>query len=298
MRQFHNVRGCIAGLAFSADGQTLMACVRDRMKVAVWNLETGAFHRWHAYADDPVSSLAFSPDGKWLAVGSQIGMVLPYKYPELDYDTEFHPGGIHSGSSVVCVAFGWSEDRSDCCLAMAAGNLSVAWMNSDEIDKPLPSGDGDGYTAARFSPDGRQLAALNVDNREVQLWDVWAKELSRGVEFPQVPHAVCFSADGRALAISFASRIEFLNADSLSERYTRALPRGQATHVAAHPAQNIVASAGGDGTVRFWNADSGQEEKAYGWNIGRVTAVAFAPDGLTCAAGGANGQVVVWDVDA
>ena len=128
MRHFHNVRGRIAGLSFSADGKTLVACVRGGMKVAVWNLETGTFRRWHPYADRPVSSLAFSPDGNWLAVGSEVGMVIPYEYPALEYDTEFHPGGIWWNRPVTSVAFGWTEDRADCQLAMTAGHLTLATM--------------------------------------------------------------------------------------------------------------------------------------------------------------------------
>lgn len=298
MRRFHNVRGRIAGLAFSADGQTLAACVRGGRTIAFWNLATGAFRRWHPYADDAVTSIAFSPDGKWLAVGSAVGMVLPYHYPELDYDSEYHPSGFNAGYPVTSVAFGWTEDQSDCRIAMTAGRFTVALMNSEELDKPLPGGEDWAYCDTMFSPSGRYLAALDVSEWRVQLWDAWAGRYECDADASPKPKSVCFSGDGQVLAVASASRVWFTDVPSLRTWDAGSHERGRVTQVAGHPTRNLVASAGTDGTVRFWNAADATEVRAFDWQMGSVTAVCFAPDGLTCAAGGDNGQVVVWDVDA
>ncbi len=295
MRHFHNVRGRIAGLAFSADGKTLMACVRGGMKVAVWNLETGTFRHWNAYADAPVCSLAFSPDGKWLAVGDDRGMVFPHEYPSLERAPEFTPGGLRDQYPVSGIAFGWTADRSDCHIAMAAVNLCVATMKGTKEGEivPVPGSS----VAVAFSPDGRLLAVVDESHFAIRLWNVWTETLAGDVEFKQEPRSVCFTADSRTVAVAVATRVELRAMEELRKRHSCA-HGARVTQVAAHPTQNVVASAGTDGTVRFWNAGHGKEEKAYNWNIGRVTAVAFAPDGLTCAAGGEKGQVVIWDVDA
>jgi len=298
VRRFHNVRGRITGLSFSADGQTLAACVRGGRKVAFWNLATGAFQRWHAYVDDAVSSIAFSPDGPWFAVGSAVGMVLPYHYPELNYDGEFHPSGFRSRIPVSALAFGCTKDRTGCHIAMTAGALLAALLDDDFSDVVLPGSDNGYYRGIAFSPSGRFLAALDANAFQVQLWDVWAGHHERTRELDNEPRSVCFSSDGEVLAVAVASRVWLTDVPSLRTWDSCTHGRGRVTQVAGHPTQNIITSAGTDGTVRFWNAVDATEARTFDWEMGAVTAVAFAPDGLTCAAGSDRGQLVIWDVDS
>src|SRR5687767_4531607 len=116
MRLFHNVRGRIAGLAFSADGKALFACVRGKWDVAVWNRETGPFRLSDPGADNPVRSLAASPDGRCVAVGDQVGRILAYRYPELVDFEDFSFGGT-ARPWVEALAFGWTADRAECRMA-------------------------------------------------------------------------------------------------------------------------------------------------------------------------------------
>jgi WD40 repeat protein len=58
-----------------------------------------------------------------------------------------------------------------------------------------------------------------------------------------------------------------------------------------------VITVGSDSTARVWDAKSGKPLDTYAWPAGKLSALAVAPDGLTCAAGGEKGQIVLWDVD-
>ena len=296
MRTLHNFRKRIAGMAFSADGKTLMACARGLWDVAVWNLETSAFEKRDVDGDGPICCLATSPDGKWVGVGTEAAQVFADRSPDFDYHNrqDFSFGGAPPRPRVHGIAFGWTKDRSDCRIAFAAGELCTATLKAAEEAEIV--GTSSSVVAVAFSSDGRLLAA--VDEGQFALWlrDAWAGEAIDHDGFAQEPRSVCFTADGRTIAVAVATRVVLCAAEDIRAR--RACAHGaRVTQVAGHPMRNLVASAGTDGVVRFWDTDVGKEANAYNWNIGRVTAVCFAPDGLTCAADGEKGQIVVWDVD-
>jgi WD40 repeat protein len=264
VRRFHNVRSAITGLAFSADGAVLMACAHEQVTLARWDLATGAFRRWHPYADDVVNGIVFSPDGKWLAVGSAVGMVLPYDCATLKYNHEFHPGGFGQWHPVRDLVFARTKDGTASRLAMAANFLQVATLEGfkedAKVEDPLP-GIGDGYTRVAFSPNGRYLAAVG-GGYVVAVWDVWARKSRAEVTFSDEPQSVCFSADGSTVAVAVGSEVQLRDAADLRPRCTCAAGRAAVARVTAHPTQNIVASVGADEAVRFWNADTGAELRA------------------------------------
>ena len=90
MRTFTELRGRVVRLGVDPDGATLTAAVRGREQLGMWAWPGGAFSRMHPYIDGPVSSFAYSPDGKWFVIGGEVGLTLPYIRAEDKYDSEMH----------------------------------------------------------------------------------------------------------------------------------------------------------------------------------------------------------------
>jgi WD40 repeat protein len=92
MQRFEKIKSAIRCLAWAPDGRELLATHHDGKMVGRCDTRRGTFRRWNPYIDHPAWCVAFSPDGKWLAVGSKAGLVLPYELATNNYDSEFHAG--------------------------------------------------------------------------------------------------------------------------------------------------------------------------------------------------------------
>lgn len=124
----------------------------------------------------------------------------------------------------------------------------------------------------QFSPDGTQLAIMNVE--EVLFWD-WETQKAAQMPTERVRFTdLVYSPDGRFFALACADGT-----------------------VRLHDCTSTEVITGQDRRIRFDDCVIYEEVKRYDWGIGSVGCVAFASDGLTAAAGGANGRVVVWDLD-
>jgi WD40 repeat protein/tRNA A-37 threonylcarbamoyl transferase component Bud32 len=202
--------------AISPDGKLLSAFAYSDSSVGVWDLKSGK--RIHLLREEGksryfTSSLAFSSDGKRLAIGcslqwSQVSDALNI----WDLATEkivLTPEGFLAGVNHVA----YSPDGT--LIAAAVGNYSAkrggqvrVWdAATGQIVHILRNYRACVWSVA-FSPDGKRLASAaghysGVGAGEVKIW-----ELENGHEVfslhdsRQTVFGVCFSPDGRRLAMS------------------------------------------------------------------------------------------------
>ncbi|MGW0756932.1 nSTAND1 domain-containing NTPase [Streptomyces sp. NPDC002814] len=188
---------------FSPDG-TRLASADGKGTVRIWHLSTGALHTVHTGRGRTVRTVAFTPDGRTLAV---VGIGASDEVTLLDAATGRTQRTIRPSGGPLSLAF--SPDGHTLATAGLSDGVVKTW---DARTGRLQDGfslSGEVASLA-FSPDGRTLAASSA--RGVQLWDLATSQIRTTLP-TRSPAAVAFSPDGRTLAISRGDSVELRNVD-------------------------------------------------------------------------------------
>jgi hypothetical protein len=247
----------LASVALSADGK-LVAAGDQKGGVAVWD-SAGGKPRFAAESDDvrtvahsAVRSLAFSPDGKVLAVSMGGGATLwdvakGKKLPDPFRDAP--PVGM-----VLSVAFA----PSGRALAATTNGGLVYLVDLDGVRRPRPlnEGRGNALTGLAFAPDGRSLAAAGY-GLPLRVWEVAGGGQRRDVrggdrEFV----SVAFAPAGRVLATTgYDPAVRLWDLAAGKELRKLAGHTGNVTGV-AFARDGKLLSVSTDGTALVWDTSS------------------------------------------
>jgi WD40 repeat protein len=318
----------VYSIAFSPDGQTLASGAWDHT-VRLWDISTMLSAgvamgqptvRLLTGHDDPVRSVAFSPDGKTLASGS-CGQL------ELDQYVCDKPGEIRlwdvatgqpigqplkghtfGVESVVFSPDGQtlasSSDDGTICLWDTSTMLSAGVATGQPIGQPL-KGHTHWVMDVDFSPDGTILASAGVGDLTIRLWDV---ATGQPIGQPLTGHThwvmdIAFSPDGQTVASG--SRDGTIRLWDVATGQPLGGPLGQpftghedaVYSVAFSPDGTTLASGSYDTTIRLWDVATSEPIglPLTGHSNG-VNSVAFSPDGQTIASGSFDHTIRLWDV--
>jgi WD40 repeat protein len=287
--------GHARSVAFSSDGKTLVAGLSGVRGIGStlrsWNLAKGTSTTPWPDQVEEVTKVAFSPDGRTLAVAGTLqvslwnvakptGVALPL--PTLDL--AFSPDGRTLATG--------GRDGAARLWALATGTVT---------DTLTPEG-MTVVNAVAFSADGYTLATGGDDRSDspVRLWDLLdpigdaTLELPRGHGFKPL----AFSPVGDLLATGGADGVvrvwEAPETDTAVATLTG--HTGPVTAVAFSPHGDTLATGSDDKTVRLWDTSSFSVVplSTLTGHTDKVTSVVFSPDGRTVASGSLDGTVRLW----
>ncbi len=289
--------GYFQKLAFSPDGRYLVGSSGDG-SLLLWKVaqpviesvqlvkvqmtaETGA------YVFTP--SLAFSPDGRYLAANNQTSPML-WDLADLAPKPILLPG---EQSLVAALAF--SPDGRYLVTASDAVRLwDLANLAAEPVILPDPNVP---VEVLAFSPDGRHLA-IGGDGT---MW-LWSQD-TPDAEPAELPgssgplSALAFSPDGRYLAADGDDNTILLW-DLNDQTAKPTVLRGHTDFIAAlafMPNSPYLVSGSADGTLRRWDtADPALSSTTLYGHDGPVTSLSISPDGRHLVSGGADGTLRLW----
>ena len=198
----------------------------------------------------PVGSIAYSPDGKLLAVGGYQEVRL------LDAATGKALATL-SGHADLVRSLDFSRDGKWLAAAgglpARSGEVKVWDVGSRQLLRTI-EGHRDCIYAVAASPDGKLLATGSYD-KLIKLWDVaTGKEVRTLKDHIDAVFAVAFSPDGKRLASGSQDRtIKVWDVASGQRLYTLSDALDGITTITYHPSGKQIAAAGYDKTIRVWD---------------------------------------------
>jgi WD40 repeat protein len=237
---------------------------------------------------EEVYSVAFSPDGKFVATGS--------------FDHTLKLWESATGKEVKTLAGQAGHQKQVLCVAFSPDGRSLASGGSDNSLKIWDVPDGSplkvlfseaALDALALSPDGTKLAGAGKDgvikvyktSDYQQLFTVKGNET--GVR------GLAFSPNNQTLAASGAEgTVRFWNAQNGQFLVTLGAHHGPANAVAWHPNSQTVYSIGDDGFLKFWQVPNAQQlPRVLPSHGGAVTALALSQDLNQVLSGSADKSV-------
>jgi uncharacterized delta-60 repeat protein len=242
--------------------------------VRVWVFNTGQEVVRMTYgglmvSGDPMKSVAFSRDGRYIATGGQ-----DFTAHVWEATTGQEVAHMTHGNRVTSVAFSpdgkyivsGSDDKTARVWEVDTGQ-EIARMTHNDI-----------VTSVAFSPDGNYVVSGSYD-KSARVWEVTAKkEIARVMHDGNVV-SVAFSPDGKYV-VSGGGNTALVWTASTGQEIARMTHDGGVNSVTFSPDGNYVISGSWDNTARLWGALTGQEVSrlTFDFYSGNFAFANFSPD--------------------
>lgn len=282
---------------FSPDGQIVAAAygryiglLQDSRpgQTILWDTKSGTRRLTLTGYVDGVSSLAYSPDGEYVAAAGYVGDIKLWRAqdgklireivaPDIVSSVAFSPDGRRLAAGL------WrSKGGGD------AGDARI-WDVATGAQTAHFVGHTDAVRAITFSPDGSLLTTGSMDG-SVRTWDLKQGNLRATLVCPEVVRVAKQTAEAAMRKRGQQQEYEPMpTVDSVVFS-----PDGRRI-AAAFGEQVIPGKPAGVGIVQLWDVRNGESVGAFGHDGNFVAQVCYAPGGTLLATAGQDRSVIFWD---
>ncbi|KAH8813418.1 WD40-repeat-containing domain protein [Flagelloscypha sp. PMI_526] len=295
-RRIDGVRNCqmsintaapVTSVVFSSNNQII--CGTSDSVVQIWETESGQqLDRLYQYGDS-INCVASSPDGKWIASGSDncgIKIWVANTGKELHH---FHP----SANSVWCVAFSPDNKR---VVSGASDKKIRIWDIRSGVELAKLKGHVNWVLSVAYSPNCKYIVSGAAD-KTIRIWDSKSYiQLHQLNGHDDYVCSVVFSPDGNRIASGSQDKSVRIWDVKTGKQIRQLGGHGSAVgSVAFSPDSKRVVSGSHDKTVRIWDAKSGRELHQLNGHNDYIYSVGFSPDGKRVVSGSEDSTIRIWD---
>lgn len=253
--------------------------------------------------------LAFSPDGRRIAVGGYFGTTMI-----LDLRTRQRIAVLPGTNAVLSVEF--SPDGALLAIGSSldvrlwdAQTFSLARELPDAVAPALFSPDGKHFLTYRRPPSGKRENPLAEDWR-LEVWNTAAWSVSNSLQLPvsgsrsgsrDLYVQPVFAADGKQLVVLAGDTIRVFSFPDLREVLivSEKIPAGTASRpfLALSSDNRTLATVSPVGFgVRLWDLEANRELRVLSGHGDHIFSAAFSPGGTVLATGSPDQTIKLWDV--
>lgn len=286
----HNYKGIVNEIDISNDGKWVCVGIHDS-SIIVWNPVSGEIKFNKTNNNQPVGTIAFSPDNKQIVTSSD-GTICHWSSStgKLLYtvqDDDWY-GFIES------IIFSQDGKRmalihSRCSIFIFSGTDKLKINPVDELKR------------IAFSPDGTRIAVTvadwfhiyNTKTGKLQL----KKNTTKTNTYPYGLGSIVFSRDGKTIITGGTDAVmKFFDAFSGKSLGIRFGHGDAIWSLASSPNNRCIVSGSEDWTIRLWDLKTKQCVYVFKGHTDCVWSVKFSPDGKKIISGSNDNTVKVWDI--
>ena len=241
-----------------------------------------------------INIMRFSPDGSYLAVGTDVGVWL-YEVPHAKETALF------TGNTGHVNALAFSHDGRFLASGGFNNPIIQIWNMENKTKHSTINVTQQPIEISNLVFYGRRLISVNK-SRELTYWNIdTGSELSNS-RFGESYDVCAFSDDGSKF-VGYDSEISIHLWDTTTSEKELSFERSwqgddySLFALAISPDNQIIASAGENKTIQLWDSSKDTELALLTGHPFWVTAIAFSEDGITCASGDAGKIIKLWDLD-